>query len=150
MKIPRHLKHTPILEVPNYGLIDGPYIPCETDIKGLSIGIAHWGNPEWTDISAKVWRHTGKKWSRQAEELPIHRVIDLASLVCIAMNYSLYDKPLPTADDSFKVIEVEKSDINFMKKEIINKKEYLEISLTRLALELEKLGYCSVKEKKTE
>ena len=25
------------------------------------------------DISAKVWRHTGEKWSRQSEEMPLHR-----------------------------------------------------------------------------
>jgi hypothetical protein len=36
------------------------------------------------DISAKVWRHTGEKWSRQSEELPLHRVLDLAILVCRA------------------------------------------------------------------
>lgn len=33
------------------------------------------------DLSAKVWRYTGEKWSRQSEELPIHRVFDLASLL---------------------------------------------------------------------
>jgi len=36
------------------------------------------------DISAKVWRYTGEKWSRQSEELPLHRVLDLAILVCRA------------------------------------------------------------------
>jgi hypothetical protein len=36
------------------------------------------------DISAKVWRYTGEKWSRQSEELPMHRVIDLALLICRA------------------------------------------------------------------
>ena len=39
------------------------------------------------DISAKVWRHTGEKWSRQSEELPLHRVLDLAILTCRAMLY---------------------------------------------------------------
>lgn len=29
-----------------------------------------------------MWRHTGGKWSRQSEELPLHRVLDLAILVC--------------------------------------------------------------------
>lgn len=32
-------------------------------------------------ISAKVWRYTGERWSRQSEELPLHRVLDLAILV---------------------------------------------------------------------
>ena len=39
------------------------------------------------DISAKVWRHTGEKWSRQSEELPLHRVLDLAILACRAQLY---------------------------------------------------------------
>ena len=39
------------------------------------------------DISAKVWRYTGEKWSRQSEELPLHRVLDLAILACRAQLY---------------------------------------------------------------
>jgi hypothetical protein len=39
------------------------------------------------DVSAKVWRHTGGKWSRQSEELPLHRVLDLAILECRAIAY---------------------------------------------------------------
>ena len=34
-----------------------------------------------------MWRHTGEKWSRQSEELPLHRVLDLAILTCRAMRY---------------------------------------------------------------
>ncbi|MCJ7733924.1 MAG: DUF6530 family protein [Anaerolineales bacterium] len=33
------------------------------------------------EIVAKVWRHTGEKWSRQSEEMPLHRVLDLAILI---------------------------------------------------------------------
>jgi len=33
------------------------------------------------DISAKIWRYTGEKWSRQSEEMPLHRVLDLAILI---------------------------------------------------------------------
>ena len=56
------------------------------------------------DISAKVWRYTGEKWSRQSEELPLHRVIDLAILACESMKYfreesykhkKLYDESNP-------------------------------------------------------
>jgi hypothetical protein len=41
---------------------------------------------EWT-FSAKVWRYTGEKWSRQSEELPLHRIIDLAILICRTKLY---------------------------------------------------------------
>ena len=55
--------------------------------KGLSLGLAQWNDRGNVDISAKVWRHTGEKWSRQSEELPIHRVLDLAILVCRSKQY---------------------------------------------------------------
>ena len=77
MKVPEHLGHKPIIGVDNYDRIDGKYAN-NTDAKALSIGKSQW-NTE--DISAKVWRHTGEKWTRQSEELPIHRVLDLAILI---------------------------------------------------------------------
>lgn len=48
----------------------------------------------------------GKKWSRQSEELPIHRVLDMAILVCRARAYfmdayrypKLYDEENPVID----------------------------------------------------
>ena len=57
-------------------------------------------------ISAKVWGHTGEKWSRQSEELPLTRVIDLAILVARTEAYfreayrypRLYDPEHPQID----------------------------------------------------
>lgn len=80
MKIPTHLKHKPILVVEDYHKKDGKYAN-QTDAQILSIGKAQWDNKE---ISAKVLRHTGDKWSRQSEELPLHRVLDLANLILSA------------------------------------------------------------------
>lgn len=75
MKCPKHLKHRPIIVVDDYEKIDacGSY-----DAKALSIGKAQWDN---NDISAKIFRHTGSKWSRQSEELPFPRVLDLAEFI---------------------------------------------------------------------
>jgi len=58
------------------------------------------------DISAKAWRHTGEKWSRQSEELPLHRVLDLAILVTRTLQHfresyryeKLYDDKNPVID----------------------------------------------------
>lgn len=78
MKIPTNLKHKPVIAVENYASIDGKY-QNETDAVGLSIGFAQWWNG---DLSAKIWRYSDKnKWSRQSEELPLHRVFDLALLI---------------------------------------------------------------------
>lgn len=81
MKIPTTLKHKPVIVSENYENIDGRNA-YDSDAKGLSLGLAQWNDRGKVDISAKVWRHTGGKWSRQSEELPLHRVIDLAILVC--------------------------------------------------------------------
>lgn len=80
MKIPSSLKHKPVIVSEDYERIDGRQAPA-SDAKGLSLGLAQWNERGKVDISAKVWRHTGGKWSRQSEELPLHRVLDLAILI---------------------------------------------------------------------
>jgi hypothetical protein len=82
---PLWLLHKPIFMLP-YAPFDGPYRD-DTDAKYLSVGLAQWrGDGDPDPVSAKVWRHSGNKWSRQSEELPLHRLVDL----CIFMVESLY------------------------------------------------------------
>jgi hypothetical protein len=81
MKIPTELKHKPVIVSDDYDLIDGRNAN-NTDAKGLSLGLAQWNDRGNLDISAKIWRYTGEKWSRQSEEMPLHRVLDLAILIC--------------------------------------------------------------------
>ena len=105
MKIPTTLKHKPVIVAENYGNVDGRYA-YNTDAKGLSLGLAQWNDRGKVDISAKVWRHTGGKWSRQSEELPLHRVLDLAILICRSLLFfqdthrheKLYDPDNPQID----------------------------------------------------
>ncbi|MGH0054488.1 MAG: DUF6530 family protein [Sphaerochaetaceae bacterium] len=86
MKIPTSLKHKPVVVVQNYEQVDGKQAN-ESDAKGLSIGLAQWNDRGTVEASAKVWRYTGEKWSRQSEELPLTRVLDLAILVCRTSLY---------------------------------------------------------------
>lgn len=86
MKIPTTLKHKPVIVADDYGHIDGRSA-YKTDAQGLSLGLAQWNDRGKVDISAKVWRYTGEKWSRQSEELPLHRVLDLCILTCRAQLY---------------------------------------------------------------
>ena len=86
MHIPTTLKHKPVLVAEDYCRIDGR-TAYGSDAQGLSLGLAQWNDRGKVDISAKVWRYTGEKWSRQSEELPLHRVLDLAILVCRAQLY---------------------------------------------------------------
>lgn len=105
MKIPTNLKHKPVIVSENYENVDGRYA-YKSEAKGLSLGLAQWNDRGKVDISAKVWRHTGDKWSRQSEELPLHRVLDLAILICRAEQYfreayryeKLYDEEDPIID----------------------------------------------------
>lgn len=78
---PKHLMHKPIISVNNYDKIDAQYRSA-TDARALSIGNAQYDPDE---ISLKVWRHTGDSWSRQSEELPLHRNIDLNILLLGAL-----------------------------------------------------------------
>lgn len=105
MKIPTSLKHKPVIVAENYENVDGRYA-YNTDTKGLSLGLAQWNDRGKVEISAKVWRYTGEKWSRQSEELPLHRVLDLAILLSRTKLYfreayrldKLYDQENPTID----------------------------------------------------
>ena len=105
MQIPTSLKHKPAIVSEDYERIDGK-TAYNSDTKGLSLGLAQWNDRGKVDISAKVWRFTGEKWSRQSEELPLHRVIDLAIMICKTKQYfgeayrlpNLYDEKNPKID----------------------------------------------------
>ena len=106
MRIPTTLKHKPVIVAEDYGNIDGR-TAYQTDTQGLSLGLAQWNDRGKLDISAKVWRYTGEKWSRQSEDLPLHRVIDLAILICRSKLFfreesyrhpKLYDPEKPVID----------------------------------------------------
>ena len=105
MQIPTTLKHKPVIISPNYENVDG-HSAYASDAKGLSLGLAQWNDRGKVDISAKIWRHTGEKWSRQSEEMPLHRVIDLAILICRTKQYlseayrfsRIYDPEHPNID----------------------------------------------------
>lgn len=86
MKIPTELKHKPVIVVENYDAVDGRNA-YDSETKGLSLGLAQWNDRGKVEISAKVWRNTGQKWSRQSEELPLHRVLDLAIFICESKKY---------------------------------------------------------------
>ena len=79
-KAPWWLTHKPIITV-DYENKDAE----AGDAKFLSLGRSTW-NPE--DFSAKIWRWSGKgeRWSRQSEEIPLWRVLDLATLLVAVIN----------------------------------------------------------------
>lgn len=159
MKIPTNLKHKPVIVSENYENVDGRYA-YNSDAKGLSLGLAQWNDRGKVDISAKVWRYTGEKWSRQSEELPLHRVLDLAILVCRAQQHfrdayryeKLYDTGNPLIDrvglqgdamtvavctDNEKIDE----DIKLFRQALSNDDELIGERLSTLSRILKEMGY---------
>lgn len=160
MKIPTALKHKPVIVSDNYENIDGRYA-YDSDAKGLSLGLAQWNDRGKVDISAKVWRYTGEKWSRQSEELPLHRVLDLAILISRAKLYfqeesyrhqKFYDTGKPVIDriglqgdamtvavctDNEKIDE----DIKLFSQALSNDDELIGERLRVLAKILKEMGY---------
>lgn len=159
MKIPTSLKHKPVIVSENYENVDGRYA-YNSDAKGLSLGLAQWNDRGKVDISAKVWRYTGEKWSRQSEELPLHRVLDLAILVCRAQQHfrdayryeKLYDPEKPVIDrvglqgDAMTVsicTDNEKldEDIKLFSQALSNDDELIGERLSTLSKILKSMGY---------
>ncbi|HCJ4453213.1 TPA: hypothetical protein NR883_000662 [Listeria innocua] len=159
MKIPTTLKHKPVIVAENYEEVDGKSA-YHSDAKGLSLGLAQWNDRGKVDISAKVWRHTGDKWSRQSEELPLHRVLDLAILIARTKVHfkdayrlpNFYDKENPTLDriglqgDALTIAVCEDNeyideDIQLFEQALKNDDELLSERLKLLSKLLQEAGY---------
>ncbi len=159
MKIPTTLKHKPVIVSEDYEKVDGRYA-YQSDAKGLSLGLAQWNDRGKLDISAKVWRHTGEKWSRQSEELPMHRVLDLAILICQTKKYfqeayrfkKLYDPDQPLIDrvglqgDAMSIAvctdnEMIDEDIELFSQALAKDDELISERLFVLARILKEMGY---------
>ena len=70
--LPQHLAHKPVYSLP-YEQFDGIYAG-DTDTYYISVGLSQW-NPD--EVSVKTMRYPRGKWTRQAEEMPLHRAIDI-------------------------------------------------------------------------
>jgi len=79
--LPQHLDHKPVYALP-YQVFDGFYSPQTTELRYISIGIAQYDQDK---VSIKTMRHTGGRWTRQAEELALHRPIDMTLFLAKAI-----------------------------------------------------------------
>ena len=80
--LPQNLAHKPIYAIP-YQDFDGLWGKEHTDIRYISVGLAQYNIEE---VSIKTMRYVQDKkrgiakWTRQAEELPPHRAIDMVTV----------------------------------------------------------------------
>lgn len=77
-----YLKHKAAISTRDYYKHDGEFAP-NTDARVLSIGLSTYEDEKY--ISAKVWRRGQYNWSRQSEDLPLHRVLDLSIMIISAL-----------------------------------------------------------------
>jgi hypothetical protein len=158
MKIPTALKHKPVIVSEDYDQIDGRY--KDSDAKGLSVGLAQWNDRGKIDVSAKIWRYTGEKWSRQSEEMPLHRVLDLTMLICKTKAYlqEAYKYPKLYNENNTKIDRVAvqggaldvsvctdnpmlDEDILLLRDALARDDELLSERLSRLSAILKEMGY---------
>ena len=83
MDFPDHIAHKPIFLVPYHAHDAAREENGDTDAQFISVGWAQWDDEA---TSAKVVRYSGERWSRQSEELPLTRVVDLALLTTKAFG----------------------------------------------------------------
>ena len=97
------LGHKPFFAIP-YEQFDGIYAG-NTDAIYLSVGLAQY---DQNDVSVKSMRFVNNQWSPQAEEVPVHRAIDMAILVA----KSLFDAPNATVNFPVGVFQGQTSAIS--------------------------------------
>jgi Family of unknown function (DUF6530) len=81
LEFPDQILHTPVYVVPYFA--HDPGQEGNTDAQFLSVGWSQWDDEE---PAAKVVRHSGQRWSRQSEELPLGRLVDLVILTALAFG----------------------------------------------------------------
>lgn len=81
LDFPDQILHTPVYVVPYFA--HDPGQENDTDAQFLSVGWSQWDDDE---PAAKVVRHSGQRWSRQSEELPLGRLVDLVILTALAFG----------------------------------------------------------------
>ncbi|MEI6556360.1 MAG: DUF6530 family protein [Paludibacter sp.] len=111
MEAPIDLKHKPIIVVNDYKQVE-PY-PESTDAMALSIGFAQWSTDvrelSDKDISVKIFRKgqddQNSAWSRQSEEVPLYRILDMA--IFTLLTFIGNHEEFPLKDLKIKVIDEE-------------------------------------------
>jgi hypothetical protein len=116
--IPTYLSHKPVIAC-NYSEYTGDK---NNDAKYLSIGHAQY---DQDSASVKFFRYTGKKWSRQSEELPINRIGDMALMLLAAIK-RIYKPSISST--ILNEEEIKPEDINFLQSEIEINKERIKVS----------------------
>ena len=119
LDIPTWLAHKPIIAV-DYEQRD-TLANVNGDAKYLSLGRSTWDN---NTLSAKIWRESEGRWSRQSEDIPLWRLLDLA----ILFTATLKEKSSVLGE-----ILINEADEQFLKEKIIENENLYRPRLEELA-----------------
>lgn len=121
-ELPTHLKHKPIIACDYRVAKENKNL----DARFLSIGRAQYDKES---SSVKFFRHTGNKWSRQSEEVPIDRVADMTLLLLSTIDKI---KNGSKNQSSLGEINVAEEDLSFLESEINKYRKPLKNSLMEI------------------
>ena len=122
--VPTWLSHKPII-ASKYENIN----PDDSDdAKFLSIGRAQYN---MNGVSVKIFRHSGQRWSRQSEEVPIQRIGYLLEMLIVAILHCQKDD---SADIQSELMEeiISPQDIDFLREQIRENRHSIFDSLNRI------------------
>lgn len=122
--VPTWLSHKPII-ASKYENIN----PDDSDdAKFLSIGRAQYNT---NGVSVKIFRHSGQRWSRQSEEVPIQRIGYLLEMLIVAILHCQKDD---SADIQSELMEeiISPQDIDFLREQIRENRHSIFDSLNRI------------------
>ena len=108
--LPTWLEHLPILACDYQELNKTVLSRDYNDAKFISVGRAQY---DPSDLTVKMWRWSGKRWSRQSEEVPIQRLPYMMAMMLNAI-YRVQHKEQIRFKSDFGEILVRPEDLDFM------------------------------------
>lgn len=108
--LPTRLNHAPILAC-NYSEINRAVLNKDSeDPRFISVGRAQY-DPD--SLSVKIFRHIGRQWSRQSEEVPVQRLPFMMAMMLNAI-YRAQHKKQPQFKSDLNECLVRPEDLDFM------------------------------------
>lgn len=131
--IPMGLAHKPIIAC-NY---EDACPDDDDDARFISVGRAQYNNNQ---ASVKIFRHSGKHWSRQSEEVPIFRLGYMMQMLLTAILH-LQENDDKTFQTNLNEEIIDPEALNFLREEVRSNRAYLKESFgeIRALLEILKL-----------
>ncbi len=122
--IPTWLSHKPIIASRYENINPDDY----DDAKYLSVGRAQYNSNE---VSVKIFRHSGNRWSRQSEEVPIQRIGYMLEMFLVAILHCQNNDDVDFHSELMEEV-ISPQDIDFLREQIRNNRHSIFDTLNRV------------------